>query len=67
MGFWFVCLVLGLLLVCLFGLLAWLSDVVFASSVLVACAQDVGFVLLAVVLLLIRCFLLWANASSPCF
>ena len=38
------CLLFGLELVCLFALLAWLSDVFFASLVLFACARDVGFV-----------------------
>ena len=34
----------GFELVCLIALLAWLSDVVFDSFELSACARDVGFV-----------------------
>ena len=54
MGFWFADLFFGLVLVCLFARLAWLSDDVFDSIELSACARDVGFVFWVVVLLLIR-------------
>ena len=53
-GFWFADLFFGLVLVCLFARLAWLSNDVFDSIELSVCARDVGFVFLVVVLLLIR-------------
>ena len=53
-GFWYADLFFWLMLDCLFSRLAWLSDDVFYSIEMSACARDVGFVFLIVVLLLIR-------------